>query len=201
VCAYALRQLCQGIPRPALEQVQPALRVLVMLGRQSGDEDVLQNVAWALESFVGSLRGEALGDTDSLQAAVDAGAVAVLLEMATHASGEVSHPALNALLHVARAGAVHERSLVQAGVLPRLRQCLAGEPTESMLACDVLANLASRGHVQALLEHGLFAALFALMQSAKSTAETSHAAYVVWRGVLEADAGEGPVCVRASAVW
>jgi importin subunit alpha-2 len=189
VLAFALRQLCQGIPRPPLPLVRPALDVLVLLAEHCRDEDVLVSVGWALESFVASLRGEPLGSTLSLDAALGAGALPVLLDLAVHSHTDVSHAALAGLLHVARAGQQHATALVADGALPRLARCLTRDRTSCMLACDVLASVVSQGHVQALIDHGLFPMLFSIIHATATTAVNAHVAYVVWRACLAADVG------------
>jgi hypothetical protein len=197
VVAFALRQLCQGIPRPALHRVRPALPVLLRLATHCLCEDVLVSVAWALESFVGSLRGEDLGTTDSLDAALTAGALPVLLDLADHSAPDVAHAALNGLLQVARGDDRHALALVAAGTVQRLHRSLARDPVACMLVCDVLASLASKGHVQALIDHGLFPPLFALIQSTAGTAVNANAAYVVWRACHAADVGASSLAARA----
>jgi hypothetical protein len=192
VVAFAIRQLCQGIPRPQLEVVRPALAVLVLLAEHCRDEDVLVNVAWALESFVASLRGENLGTTRSLDAALDAGVLPVILDLAAHPATDVVHAALAGLLHVARAGARHAALLVAAGALSRLGRCLTRDHTSCMVACDVLAAVVTNGHVQALIDHDLFPLLFSIIHTTATTAVNAHVAYVVWRACLAADVGACP---------
>ena len=192
IVRLALRQLCQGIPRPPLELVRPALGVLVLLGEHCRDEDVLTNVGWALESFVASLRGEPLGTTRSLDAALDAGALPVLLDLAVHTTSSVSHAALAGVLHVARAGPAYAHALVAAGAVPRLARCLTRDSASCMIACDVLAAAVCHGHVQALIDGDLFTLLFSIIHATSATAVNAHVAYVVWRACLAADVGTCP---------
>jgi hypothetical protein len=77
----------------------------------------------------------------------------------------------------------------------RLKDCGSAEAEDAVactLACDVLASVAAQGGLQALIDGGLFPALFSLSCDAGGDARRdvkAHAAYVLWRSCLVADAG------------
>jgi len=188
IVSFALRQLCQGVPRPPFEAVEPALNLLVLLARLCPDADVLGNVAWALESFVASGRGEDLGTTHSLDAALDAGVLPVLVDLVAYPAADVSHAALNGLVCVGRAGPAYAVLLVEAGALPPLRTCLATHDRLSvMLACDVLASVAAAGGLHALMDTQVLPVVFSLIQASASTAVKANAVHVLLRACAAAD--------------
>ena len=188
ILTFALRQLCQGVPRPRFEAVEPALALLVLLARHCPDADVLGNVGWALESFVASGRGEDLGTTRSLDAALDAGVLPVLLDLVAYPAPDVSHAALNGLVMLGRAGAAYALAVVEADALQRLLWCLATKDRLAcMLACDVLASVAAKGGLQALIDAHVFPVVCSVIHAAASTAVKANAAYVIRCACVAAD--------------
>jgi hypothetical protein len=185
---HLLCQLCHGVPRPPLDVVRPALPVLVRVASSSRNREVLLSISWALESFVAC-------DRHSLQAAIDAGALHVLVALAAHTAQAVAVNALNALLQVALVDDTHARLLVDAGALVPLRECLAREDAVCMIACDVIVYLIRNGCLCPTItaacarRNGIFPVLFDLMRTTSTDTIASHTAYVVMHACLAADVG------------
>ena len=199
---HLLCQLCRGVPRPRLDLVRAALPVLVRVAQQSHNHEVLANVTWAIESFVaGNRGGEEFWSTHSFDAAVDAGALPVLVALATHPAPAVAAAALHAILQVSIVNAGHAGHLVAVGVLAALHQCLS-QHNAFCRACDVLQYLIKNGQLHAVLQLDIFPALFAFIDTTTSTTtstrEGAHVASVLWHACLVADLGTSSLPTRAS---
>ena len=163
----------------------------MLLARHCPDADVLGNVGWALESFVASLRGEDLGTTRALDAALDAGVLPVLVDLVAYPAADVSHAALNGLVMVGRAGAAYALLLVEAGALQCLGRCLStNDRLACMLACDVLASVAAKGGLQALMDAHVLPVVFSVIQASSSSALKASAAYLIRCACVAADLGQ-----------
>ena len=191
-----LCQLCRGTPRPKLELVESALPVLVHIGQKSRNEVVLVHVCWALESFFVENRG---GDyysamhRRSVQAAIDAGALPVLVDLATLSvslDGPVTQAAgaLHALLALSSISTVHANDIVAAGGLVALRECLT-HPVSCSIACDILTNLIKNRCLCQIMHHGIVPLLFHLIHTAPCEKVVGHVACVVWNACHAADLG------------
>ena len=83
---WTLSNLCRGKPQPAWPMVQPALTVLAQL-IFSNDDEVLADACWAL-SYLSD------GPNEKIQAVLDTGICARIVELMGHPPASVQTPAL-----------------------------------------------------------------------------------------------------------
>jgi HEAT repeat protein len=147
---WTLSNFCRGKPQPMLELVKPALPTLSKL-IYSSDQEVLTDACWAL-SYLSD------GSNDRIQAVVESGVCARLVELLMHPSPSVQTPALRTVGNVVTGDDLQTQVVINCGVLPML-QSLLQSPKKSIRkeACWTISNITAgnRDQIQCVIEDHL----------------------------------------------
>ena len=109
---WTLSNMCRGKPQPAWHMVAPALPVLAQLVF-SNDDEVLADGCWAL-SYLSD------GSNEKIQAVLDTGICARIVELMGHPPASVQTPALRTAGNIATGDDHQTQCLINCGALPRL---------------------------------------------------------------------------------
>jgi hypothetical protein len=147
---WTLSNFCRGKPQPVLELVKPALPTLAKL-IYSADQEVLTDACWAL-SYLSD------GSNDRIQAVVESGVCARLVELLMHPSPSVQTPALRTVGNVVTGDDLQTQVVINCGVLPMLLSLLQS-PKKSIRkeACWTISNITAgnRDQIQCVIEDHL----------------------------------------------
>ena len=120
-----LSNLCRGKPQPAWHMVAPALPVLAQLV-SSSDDEVLADACWAL-SYLSD------GSNDKIQAVLDTGICARIVELMGHQSVKVQTPALRLAGNIVTGDDHQTQCAINCSALPRLRALVSARPVRPAL--------------------------------------------------------------------
>ncbi|PON88193.1 Importin subunit alpha [Trema orientale] len=160
---WTLSNFCRGKPQPPFDQVKPALPALERLVH-SNDEEVLTDACWAL-SYLSD------GTNDKIQAVIEAGVCARLVQLLLHPSPSVLIPALRTVGNIVTGDDVQTQFIINSGALPCLMSLLSHNHKKSIKkeACWTISNITAgnREQIQAVIEAGLIGPLVNLLQHAE----------------------------------
>ncbi|KAK2411633.1 importin subunit alpha-2 [Trifolium repens] len=161
---WTLLNFLGGNPQPPFEQVRPALPAIQHL-LFSNDERVLADTCRAL-SFLSYGPPK-----DKIQAVIDAGVCARLVQLLLHPSPSVLLPALHTVGNIVTGGDMQTQVVINHGLLPCLLSLLTHNHDKNIQieACWTIANITSGNteQIQAVIEAGLIASLVNLFQNAE----------------------------------
>ena len=120
-----LSNLCRGKPQPAWHMVAPALPVLAQLVF-SNDDEVLADGCWAL-SYLSD------GSNEKIQAVLDTGICARIVELMGHQSVKVQTPALRIVGNIVTGDDHQTQCAINCSALPRLRALVSARPVRPAL--------------------------------------------------------------------
>jgi len=157
-----LSNLCRGKPQPAWNMVTPALPILAQL-IFSNDDEVLADGCWAL-SYLSD------GPNEKIQAVLDMGICARIVELMGHPPASVQTPALRTAGNIVTGDDNQTQCVINCGALPRLL-ALLGSPKKGIRkeACWTISNITAgtREQIQAVIEGNIIPPLVHLLQVAE----------------------------------
>ncbi|KAJ8498001.1 hypothetical protein OPV22_008553 [Ensete ventricosum] len=160
---WTLSNFCRGKPQPAFEQVKPALPALERL-IHSNDEEVLTDACWAL-SYLSD------GTNDKIQAVIEAGVCARLVELLMHPSPSVLIPALRTVGNIVTGDDMQTQYVIDHQVLPCLLNLLTHNHKKSIKkeACWTISNITAgnKEQIQAVIAAAIIGPLVHLLQTAE----------------------------------
>ncbi|CAG7895680.1 unnamed protein product [Brassica rapa] len=160
---WTLSNFCRGKPKPAFEQVSPALPVLERLIR-SNDEEVLADACWSL-SFMSD------GGEEEIQSVIEAGVVPRLVELLRHPCPSVVSPALRTIGNIVSGNTQQTQCVINCGALPILSKLLTQYYTKSIKrdVCWTIANITAgiKEHIQLVIDATMIPSLVHLAQYAE----------------------------------
>lgn len=138
---WTIANMCRGKPPPPFNKVRG---VIPVLGRaiETSDPEMQADACWAL-NYLGD------GDHERIQALVDAGVCARLVELMEHPSHTVKTPALRAVGNVVTGDDAQTEHILNLGALSRLRNLLV-DPRHTIRgeACWTISNITAGNHTQ-----------------------------------------------------
>ena len=159
---WTLSNLCRGKPQPAWNMVLPALPVLAQLVF-SNDDEVLADGCWAL-SYLSD------GPNEKIQAVLDTGICARIVELMGHPPASVQTPALRTAGNVVTGDDCQTQCVINCGALPRLL-ALLNSPKKGIRkeACWTISNITAgtREQIQAVIEANIIPPLVHLLATAE----------------------------------
>jgi len=183
---WTLSNLCRGKPQPAWHMVAPALPVLAQL-ISSDDEEVLADACWALSYLCD-------GSSDKIQAVLDTGICARIVELMGHQSVKVQTPALRLAGNIVTGDDHQTQCVINCSALPLLR-ALLNSPKKGIRkeACWAISNImaGTREQIQAVIEANVIPPLTHLFD----TAEFGTKKEVAW-SISNATSGGSPEQIR-----
>jgi len=183
---WTLSNLCRGKPQPAWHMVAPALPVLTQLV-SSDDEEVLADACWALSYLCD-------GSSDKIQAVLDTGICARIVELMGHQSVKVQTPALRLAGNIVTGDDHQTQCVINCSALPLLR-ALLNSPKKGIRkeACWAISNImaGTREQIQAVIEANVIPPLTHLFD----TAEFGTKKEVAW-SISNATSGGSPEQIR-----
>jgi len=183
---WTLSNLCRGKPQPAWHMVAPALPVLTQLV-SSDDEEVLADACWALSYLCD-------GSNDKIQAVLDTGICARIVELMGHQSVKVQTPALRLAGNIVTGDDHQTQCVINCSALPLLR-ALLNSPKKGIRkeACWAISNImaGTREQIQAVIEANVIPPLTHLFD----TAEFGTKKEVAW-SISNATSGGSPEQIR-----
>ncbi|KAL0692430.1 hypothetical protein Bca4012_059610 [Brassica carinata] len=160
---WTLSNFCRGKPKPAFEQVSPALPALERLVH-ANDDEVLADACCSL-----SLMSD--GGEEQIQSVIEAGVVPRLVELLLHPSSSVLAPALRTIGNIVSGNAQQTQCVINCGALPILANLLTQYYKKSIKrdACWTLANITSgiKEHIQLVVDANMIPSLVHLAQNAE----------------------------------
>jgi len=159
---WTLSNMCRGKPQPAWNMVLPALPVLAQL-IFSNDDEVLADGCWAL-SYLSD------GPNEKIQAVLDTGICARIVELMGHPPASVQTPALRTAGNVVTGDDCQTQCVINCGALPRLL-ALLNSPKKGIRkeACWTISNITAgtREQIQAVIEANIIPPLVHLLATAE----------------------------------
>jgi importin subunit alpha-1 len=159
---WTLSNLCRGKPQPAWNMVLPALPVLAQLVF-SNDDEVLADGCWAL-SYLSD------GPNEKIQAVLDTGICARVVELMGRGPASVQTPALRTAGNVVTGDDQQTQCVINCGALPRLL-ALLNSPKKGIRkeACWTISNITAgtREQIQAVIEANIIPPLVHLLATAE----------------------------------
>ncbi|KAG2726973.1 hypothetical protein I3760_01G138200 [Carya illinoinensis] len=139
---WTLSNFCRGKPQPPFDQVKPALPALERLVH-SNDEEVLTDACWAL-SYLSD------GTNDKIQAVIEAGVCARLIQLLLHPSPSVLIPALRTVGNIVTGDDLQTQCIINHGALPCLLSLLSHNHKKSIKkeACWTISNITAGNREQ-----------------------------------------------------
>ena len=168
---WTIANLCRGKPPPAFAKVRG---VIPVLGRaiETNDTEMQADACWAL-NYLGD------GDHERIQALVDAGVCARLVELMEHTAQTVKTPALRAVGNVVTGDDSQTEHILALGALGRLRNLLV-DPRHTIRgeACWTISNITAGNHTQ--IQKVMNADVFPRLVECAKDVETYVAKEAVW---------------------
>jgi hypothetical protein len=159
---WTLSNLCRGKPQPAWSMVVPALPVLAQL-IFSNDDEVLADGCWAL-SYLSD------GPNEKIQAVLDTGICARIVELMGHPPASVQTPALRTAGNIVTGDDNQTQCVINCGALPRLL-ALLNSPKKGIRkeACWTISNITAgtRDQIQNVIEANIIPPLVHLLGTAE----------------------------------
>ncbi|OMO58391.1 Armadillo [Corchorus olitorius] len=160
---WTLSNFCRGKPQPPFDQVRPALPALERL-IHSNDEEVLTDACWAL-SYLSD------GTNDKIQAVIEAGVCARLVELLLNPSPAVLIPALRTVGNIVTGDDLQTQCIIDHGALQCLMSLLGNNHKKSIKkeACWTISNITAgnKEQIQAVINAGIIGPLVNLLQNAE----------------------------------
>jgi len=159
---WTLSNMCRGKPQPAWNMVLPALPVLAQL-IFSNDDEVLADGCWAL-SYLSD------GPNEKIQAVLDTGICARIVELMGHPPASVQTPALRTAGNVVTGDDCQTQCVINCGALPRLL-ALLNSPKKGIRkeACWTISNITAgtREQIHSVIEANIIPPLVHLLATAE----------------------------------
>ncbi|KAL3927317.1 MAG: hypothetical protein SGPRY_002878 [Prymnesium sp.] len=159
---WTLSNLCRGKPQPAWNLVTPALPILAQL-IFSTDDEVLADGCWAL-SYLSD------GPNEKIQAVLDMGICARIVQLMGHPPASVQTPALRTAGNIVTGDDNQTQCVINCGALTRLL-ALLGSPKKGIRkeACWTISNITAgtREQIQAVIDSNIIPPLVHLLQVAE----------------------------------
>jgi len=159
---WTLSNLCRGKPQPAWSMVTPALPILAQL-IFSNDDEVLADGCWAL-SYLSD------GPNEKIQAVLDMGICARIVDLMGHPPASVQTPALRTAGNIVTGDDNQTQCVINCGALARLL-ALLGSPKKGIRkeACWTISNITAgtREQIHAVIEANIIPPLIHLLQVAE----------------------------------
>ncbi|CAF1920745.1 unnamed protein product [Brassica napus] len=160
---WTLSNFCRGKPKPAFEQVSPALPVLERLVH-SDDEEVLADACWSL-SFMSD------GGEEEILSVIEAGVVPRVVELLRHPCPSVVSPALRTIGNIVSGNTQQTQRVINCGALPILVKLLTQNYKKSIKrdVCWTIANITAgiKEHIQLVIDATMIPSLVHLAQYAE----------------------------------
>lgn len=159
---WTLSNLCRGKPQPAWQMVSGALPILAQL-IFSNDDEVLADACWAL-SYLSD------GPNEKIQAVLDTGICARIVELMGHPPASVQTPALRTAGNIVTGDDNQTQQVINCNALPRLL-ALLNSPKKGIRkeACWTISNITAgtREQIQAVIEANIIPPLVHLLATAE----------------------------------
>lgn len=168
---WTIANICRGKPPPSFGKVRG---VIPVLGRaiETNDQEMQADACWAL-NYLGD------GDHERIQALVEAGVCARLVELMEHPAQTVKTPALRAVGNVVTGDDSQTEHILALGALARLRNLLVDtRHTIRGEACWTISNITAGNHMQ--IQKVMNADIFPRLVECAKDAETYVAKEAVW---------------------
>ena len=109
---WTLSNFCRGKPKPKFELVSPALQVLPHLIHYA-DEEVLTDACWSL-SYLSD------GESEQIQAVLDAGVARKVIDLIGHNLTSIQTPALRTVGNIVTGDEFQTQAVLELGAIPQL---------------------------------------------------------------------------------
>jgi importin subunit alpha-6/7 len=160
---WTLSNLCRGKPQPPFELVKPAVNALASLIFLK-DEEVLTDACWAL-SYLSDDTGP---DNSKIQAVVQSGACARLIELLYSRNASIIVPALRTIGNVVTGDDLQTQTVINNGGLDALVSLITNSRKGIRKeACWTISNITagSPRQIQAVIDKNLLRPLVMLLKS------------------------------------
>jgi len=161
-CTWSLSNFCRGKPQPDMELVRPALPILAQLC-WSEDDEVVTDACWGV-SYLSD------GTNDRIQAVIDTGVSARLIQLLTHPSDNVKTPALRSVGNIVTGNDRQTQAVLDLHVMPNLLQLLHNSKKSIRKeVCWTISNITagSKEQIQEVINHNAFPAIIHLLSAAE----------------------------------
>ena len=159
---WTLSNLCRGKPQPQWMSVAGALPILAQL-IFSNDDEVLADACWAL-SYLSD------GPNEKIQAVLDTGICARIVELMGHPPASVQTPALRTAGNIVTGDDNQTQQVINCNALPRLL-ALLNSPKKGIRkeACWTISNITAgtREQIRAVIEANIIPPLVHLLATAE----------------------------------
>jgi len=160
---WTLSNFCRGKPGPPLDRITPALEALAQLLYKEADDEVLTDACWAL-SYISD------GPNERIEAVLNTGVVAKLVQLLMHQSYTVQTPALRTIGNIVTGDDIQTQAVLDRCVLPCLLALLSSSKKGIRKeACWTISNITagSREQIQAVIDANLIQPLLQLLRTAE----------------------------------
>jgi len=162
---WTLSNFCRGKPQPPFHLVAPALQVLASLLFVKDDE-VLTDACWAF-SYISDDNSP---QNQQINAVVKCGAVKRLVELLSHPTDNVKHPALRTVGNIVTGDDLQTQVVINHGALPRLLM-LFSSPKKGIRkeTCWAISNITAGNveQIRAIIQANLIQPLIGLLRAAE----------------------------------
>lgn len=162
---WTLSNFCRGKPQPPFPLVAPALPVLASLLFVKDDE-VLTDACWAFSYISDDMDPQ----NNKINAVVKCGAVKRLVELLSHPSDNVKHPALRTAGNIVTGDDLQTQVVINHGALPRLLALLSN-PKKGIRkeACWAISNMTAGNveQIRCVIQANLIQPLIGLLRNSE----------------------------------
>jgi importin subunit alpha-1 len=148
---WALSNLCRGKPQPDFTIIRPLIPCFAHL-IHSKDDEVVTDACWAL-SYMSD------GSNDKIQAILESGIGAQLIELLAHPNAAVHTPALRTVGNIVTGDDKQTQAMIDGGCLPRFIHLLGTQNKKTVRkeTCWAISNVngGTKAQIQAVFEAGL----------------------------------------------
>lgn len=156
---WTVSNLCKGKPPPQFCEVQQALPVLAKVIQTEGSPDLLADCLQSLASI-------SEGNEEKIQAVIDTGVVAKIIELLNHFAYTVQMPALRIIGNIAQGNEEQTQVIIDLGAIPGIYALLTSPKRnivkEAVWTCSNI-SAGNKAQLQALFEADVFSRIINLM--------------------------------------